>query len=172
MIFDLRTLDDDSGHFTGEHGIRIEDASGEEVAVRCFVKIDYQRTGAASYLKVALSGDYAASCYRCLEPVVVPVTGDFQAVIRHRGQHDREDDALDGSDYIVIAMGQHAVDLGPRIHENFVVNVPMLIVCHDVCKGLCPTCGTNLNDKKCACSASADSRWDALRDVGGSQREE
>lgn len=172
MIVDLRSLDDDGGHLSGEHGIRFEDAFGEEAAVRCSVEIDYRQTGATCYFNVALSGVYDTSCHRCLEPVAVPITGEFQAVIRRKGQHDSGGDEPDGSDYIVITMGENTVDLGRTIHENFVVDVPMLIVCRDGCKGLCPKCGTNLNHETCTCSADADPRWNALRDLGDQQHGE
>jgi DUF177 domain-containing protein len=53
----------------------------------------------------------------------------------------------------------------PLVHETVVVNVPMVVACRDDCRGLCPTCGTNLNAGSCTCGDAVDSRWDALRDM-------
>ena len=169
MIIDLRALDDDGGHLEAEQELRFEDAFGEKATVRCQVGIDYRRTGAASYLSGTLHGDYHTRCHRCLESVEVPVDGEFRTVIRRRGKHDAEEEQTEDPEYIVVAMGEHTVDLGTVIHENFVINVPMMIVCREECRGLCPTCGINFNHQTCACTATADPRWDALRDLGDQQ---
>jgi uncharacterized protein len=41
----------------------------------------------------------------------------------------------------------------------------MVIVCHEECKGLCPTCGVDMNEESCACRTGADPRWDSLQSV-------
>ena len=41
--------------------------------------------------------------------------------------------------------------------------VPGYVQCSEDCKGLCATCGTNLNESTCSCTTTtSDSRWDAL----------
>jgi uncharacterized protein len=42
--------------------------------------------------------------------------------------------------------------------------VPMKPLCREDCRGLCPTCGEDLNVTACGCAAeAADPRWEALR---------
>ncbi len=61
-----------------------------------------------------------------------------------------------------------AVDLLPALREEFLLSLPDFPVCRPDCKGLCDTCGTDLNEAACGCeTAATDSRWDALRQVAG-----
>ena len=38
------------------------------------------------------------------------------------------------------------------MHEQFVLALPMKPLCSENCKGLCPSCGTNLNKASCECA--------------------
>ena len=63
------------------------------------------------------------------------------------------------------------LDLRPALREQWLLNVPGYALCRDDCKGLCPTCGAELNVGPCDCaSTSADPRWDALRKLRDEQR--
>lgn len=46
----------------------------------------------------------------------------------------------------------HTVDLTEAIRQNLVVALDIIPVCSQGCRGLCPTCGANLNIEPCACS--------------------
>lgn len=57
----------------------------------------------------------------------------------------------------------HILDLTEAVRQYTILNTPMKPLCKPSCAGLCPTCGTNLNERKCLCSASGiDPRWAAL----------
>jgi len=44
--------------------------------------------------------------------------------------------------------------------------LPMQRVCNDNCKGICPVCGQNRNQKDCGCHTEAvDDRWAALKQL-------
>ena len=49
--------------------------------------------------------------------------------------------------------------------EQWLLDVPGYALCREDCKGLCPTCGADLNEGECECPPAADSRWDALRKI-------
>jgi uncharacterized protein len=38
------------------------------------------------------------------------------------------------------------------IREQLHLVIPMKRLCRDDCRGLCPRCGTNRNEKTCGCS--------------------
>jgi len=69
-------------------------------------------------------------------------------------ENDTEQEPFDGEQ----------VDLGPSIREQLLLALPTIEpVCKDTCKGLCSTCGQDLNDKDCGHSQKApDPRWAAL----------
>ena len=51
--------------------------------------------------------------------------------------------------------------------------VPATLLCRADCAGLCPHCGTNLNEGSCDCEEdTSDPRWDALREVAERLRRE
>ena len=45
-------------------------------------------------------------------------------------------------------------DLTDDIRENLLLSMPMRIKCKEDCKGLCFSCGANLNREKCSCKKS------------------
>jgi uncharacterized protein len=58
------------------------------------------------------------------------------------------------------------IDLDPILREQILLALPMHVVCEEGCAGLCPSCGQNLNEKKCGCQpSSADPRWEALKNI-------
>jgi uncharacterized protein len=110
------------------------------------------------YLHGTVEVVFDTQCQRCLEPVRPSIAGDFDLVVRRGAHHEGE-----GDDVITLALGEYLVDIEPYVREAVVLNAPMIIVCSEQCRGLCPTCGMNLNRGSCACGPAADARWDALR---------
>ncbi len=43
------------------------------------------------------------------------------------------------------------VNLTDAVNDVILTNLPTQILCSEDCKGLCPTCGCNLNDENCKC---------------------
>ena len=55
------------------------------------------------------------------------------------------------------------IDLTEAIRQYTLLATPMKPLCQDDCAGLCPTCGQNLNQKRCNCPPQpVDPRWDKL----------
>ncbi len=56
------------------------------------------------------------------------------------------------------------IDLGFPAWEALVLELPMKPVCAEACRGLCPVCGANLNERSCGCQAErADTRFLSLK---------
>jgi uncharacterized protein len=43
------------------------------------------------------------------------------------------------------------VDLSKIVDDPVAMNLPVSFLCKEDCRGLCPSCGTNLNDGECKC---------------------
>jgi uncharacterized protein len=55
------------------------------------------------------------------------------------------------------------LDLRPILRERVILAVPDYPVCREDCRGLCPSCGANLNETDCNCAvAESDARWGPL----------
>jgi uncharacterized protein len=76
------------------------------------------------------------------------------------------EDASDDPDVYPFDPNAHSLDLRPAVRELWLLSAPEFALCKEDCKGLCATCGTDLNQGACDCAPAAkDSRWDALRSV-------
>jgi uncharacterized protein len=104
-------------------------------------------------------------CGRCLEPFEVPVDSAFELryvpATANTGDAERE---VEEDDLTTAFYKDDRLDLGELMHEQFVLALPMKPLCSEGCKGLCPQCGTNLNNASCGCSpAWKDPRLAALQ---------
>lgn len=54
------------------------------------------------------------------------------------------------------AAEESVIDLTQIIREEILLEYPVKFLCVDSCKGLCASCGRNLNGKKCNCSRDAE----------------
>ncbi|HJO92038.1 MAG TPA: DUF177 domain-containing protein [Victivallales bacterium] len=56
------------------------------------------------------------------------------------------------------------IDLTEDIREDILIGLPLRIICSNSCKGICFTCGKNLNVEECSCSVAKEtfSEWDKL----------
>ena len=77
-------------------------------------------------------------CNRCLDPVAFVA----EAPVRQAyGEEDRED---------MPAIGPEGdVDLSGVLHDELCLSVPLVPLCSESCRGLCPVCGVNLNEGSC-----------------------
>lgn len=106
-------------------------------------------------------------CSRCLEPFTVDVDASFDlryqplAEDQHHpaGENEVKEDEFDTAFY-----ENDEIDLGQLMEEQFLLSLPMKPLCSDDCKGLCATCGTNLNKGACNCTTQwEDPRLAALK---------
>jgi uncharacterized protein len=56
----------------------------------------------------------------------------------------------------------HQVDLTEAIRQNVLLAIPMVTLCREDCKGLCPQCGKDLNLGACECKPEVDARLSVL----------
>lgn len=104
-------------------------------------------------------------CSRCLEPFILPVDAPFdlryQPHSHNTGEGERE---IEADDLDTAFYENDEIDLGQLMQEQFYLALPMKPLCTDDCKGLCSTCGTNLNRGTCSCSNQwEDPRLAALK---------
>ena len=107
-----------------------------------------------------LAGDVTIPCRRCLADATVHVQDEAHVIFAEEGSEEAED-----PDVYVLDERAHQLDLRPVMREQWLLNVPSYAVCRDDCRGICSTCGKDLNEGPCECPEARDSRWDALRRV-------
>lgn len=118
-------------------------------------------------LRGRLSAGLELQCARCLEPVRQDVRRDFELLYRPLGADAGRDElsVTDAEAEIGYYQGQ-GILLEDVLREQVLLALPLKITCREDCRGLCPQCGQNLNQKQCSCTAPVeDPRWEALKDI-------
>ena len=100
-------------------------------------------------------------CDRCLEPVRTEIQLDFTKNV-DLSDDEVQPDELDEKNYI----DGYNLDVDKLLYNEILIGWPMKILCSDDCKGICNTCGQNLNQGTCNCEdTSLDPRMSVIRDV-------
>ena len=101
---------------------------------------------------------FAAVCGRCSKSTEHTLKAAFSRPVAQR--LNEEDD-----DYI-IAEENGDVDIAEAVSEAVYMEMPVRFLCKEDCKGLCPMCGTDLNDSSCSCvERKEDPRLNKLREL-------
>ena len=100
-------------------------------------------------------------CRRCLEPVERELDEEVAILFTPPDQLDPEDRG--GEVHKLVTEG-NLLELTEAIREEILLAAPRWVLCDPDCKGLCPKCGANWNEKSCDCTFDEpDPRWAALR---------
>lgn len=103
---------------------------------------------------------YAEKCARCLAEFDNTIETKFEAVVVQKNYDDEE------SDEIKLVIEDGCVNLDETIKQLVYLSMPMKSVCKADCKGICPTCGVNLNVEECKCqNKTTDPRFDKLKNL-------
>jgi len=109
----------------------------------------------------------AISCGRCLKSVELPIQVEFAERFtpavpwKNEEQHELQQEDLD----LAVFDGE-GIELDDLVREEILLALPGHVLCDEECRGLCPTCGIDLNARTCNCITDGnDSRWDKLKDL-------
>jgi uncharacterized protein len=135
--------------------------------------IEVVRTHEGVMVRAKLEALARMTCSRCVRvfehssiikmeeessPTVDPVTG-------------KQIETLEESDSELELDDQHILDMGEVVRQYLLTGMPIKPLCSEECRGLCPECGTNLNEEKCKCTAvPMDPRWGSLAELLTEQR--
>jgi DUF177 domain-containing protein len=107
-----------------------------------------------------------AECDRCLEPAVFPLDSGFELYYRPVTEGYGEEKAIDPSEAEMGFYEGDGLELNDVLREFVLLDLPMRKLCDENCKGICPVCGQNRNQKECRCRTTAsDDRWAALKEL-------
>lgn len=98
----------------------------------------------------------AMVCARCLEPVIEEVHRDFDLFYQplRKGIKPEEERLKDDDTEIGFFQGE-GLFLADVLKEQVLLSLPMKVICQSDCRGLCPSCGANLNHEACKCETHA-----------------
>ncbi|HTP42447.1 MAG TPA: DUF177 domain-containing protein [Nitrospiria bacterium] len=113
---------------------------------------------------IVVGGDVSATlripCSRCLQECTYPVNGTVQLSLAPEGARGSVEGAhqLTEEDLEQLYYREGGFETNDIVREQLLLSIPMRVVCRPECRGLCATCGKNLNEGPCGCPEPAPSR--------------
>jgi uncharacterized protein len=108
-------------------------------------------------------------CTRCLAAVRCNLDIDFQVdFVGLEMFPESKETQLESGDMTADVLEGNKLDLTAVAREQILLNIPEQGFCRIDCKGICPTCGKDLNQGPCNCGEDEiDPRWAGLKNLTG-----
>lgn len=128
------------------------------------LSIEIAKTGRAVHVSGTLAGTFVRQCVRCLneydEPACIPFTADYLGEeppakpqpkrAKPRSEEEETDAPIEDEEEPYSLAGDR-LELAEMLREQIILATPMQPLCREDCRGLCPTCGQDLNERRCDC---------------------
>ena len=95
-------------------------------------------------------------CDRCGKPLVRPKSVPFSHMLAEKLENE------ENADDEIILLEDGEVDVEELARTAFILGMDTKTLCSEDCKGLCPTCGADLNLGPCTCKKAPDPRLAVL----------
>ncbi len=162
MTVDLLSIINIEGKSLSQKGeIDFSDKSEFDVRFQSPVSVDATFTVLYEGISLAakVSADLIYICDRCGEEFPGSLKFEFEEFLKKEASPQSADDCNPD----VILFSGSSVELDEIVYKNIFMNIPTKKLCKPECKGLCPSCGKNLNKGDCGCTVSeTDPRFDVL----------
>lgn len=108
-----------------------------------------------------ISFDIQTVCSRCIDPVSLSLKSNVKLTLSPKEAVEETDSDIDHEVY-----DGETIDLSNYFREQIALSLPVSILCRKNCKGLCLSCGTNLNSNNCSCKTEwVDTRFSILKEL-------
>lgn len=116
------------------------------------MKLHVQKSGAEVLIEGGLEAELELTCSRCLKQfrkkTSMPVDLVYRPVEELEDEsYELEPDELDTGFY-----REDEIDLDAVVSEQLILSIPIKVLCDEGCKGICPSCGKDLNLEGCDCT--------------------
>lgn len=147
----------ESSHFEGDAKLEVLKAGPDlySFAEPLAWQVEITNTGDAFLVMGTVEGEAVTSCARCLEDVRMPFVGEIEGYfLINEGDFEKPED-IDEEEFEVLG-DDNAIDMMPLITAALLLEVPLVPLCDDECKGMCLSCGANLNEGDCGCAEAQE----------------
>ncbi len=141
------------------------DLSGVELSGVCPfaspVEVKGEATSRAGsvQLKAKAEFDLSVSCDRCMDEIQRHESYSFSHLLVTSLENEEDEEEY-------IRVEGESLDLDELFRGDVLLEIPMKFLCREDCKGLCPSCGQNLNHGSCGCNLhQVDPRLEVLRQL-------
>lgn len=124
------------------------------------VSVKAEAVNTAGVVRLIIKAEflYLRPCDRCYSPISRKMLYTFEHNLAVSLSGDSDDDYIEVPDY--------TLDLDELVTADILLELPLKYLCKEDCKGLCQSCGANLNEGKCKCSkTTTDPRLEVLKQL-------
>lgn len=114
------------------------------------VEGSYVVSGDNVYVDSIVNYSIVFKCARCLTDVKKEFSIKCSASFYLEGEEQEEG---------YYPYNNNLVDMTEPVLQEIILNLPSRVLCKEDCKGLCPVCGTNLNERSCDCENQQNSEY-------------
>ena len=134
--------------FEAEVSIEDMEFAGDPISFRD-VSVRGEMVGAGEEVSVRaeVNATLESRCVRCLEKVTMPLSAKIDAVFARKPDLDDPD---------LYCFEASTIELTDAVRDALIMELPMMILCKEDCKGLCPVCGVNRNVESCTCQEGGE----------------
>jgi uncharacterized protein len=133
--------------------------------VKAMLHVD--KFGHEVFVKGTVKSLLELECSRCLK--VFPFESELSVDVVYRPleelrgeeRHEIKDDELDTDFY-----EGDELDIDGLVKEQIILSIPLKPLCSEACRGICPSCGTDLGTDTCSCETKeTDPRLEILKQL-------
>jgi uncharacterized protein len=130
------------------------------------VDLSYYRAGMELFLEGNVEVQTSADCARCAEAFTASSQRPFRYVLAPQVLSDEDGSDPRSEDLEFSFYEGDYVDMSPLVREQVLLALAERPLCREDCKGLCASCGANLNEAPCGCTKEkGDPRLAVLRTI-------
>ena len=150
-IYDIEESLSAKGRFDGSKFRRPED---EELSFGS--PIEYELTvtksGDTVWIRGPVRAEVTLRCSRCLEDFAYSIRTDLDIEFAPKSAApDAPEIELKSDELDLYYYEGEEIEIDSFVFEEVMLNLPIKALCSESCKGICPTCGKNLNVEQCRC---------------------
>lgn len=140
---------DQEGYQLGEHDFVLPDG----------LDYDLMLTNAGEGILATgiVRGHVVGTCDRCLERAEFDLAAEVDEYYLFHAPSETDSLGEDEDDVDFSLVGDdHTIDLTEALVSAVLMDTPFVVLCREDCKGLCPVCGENLNERDCGHAAQIE----------------
>ncbi|MGV8146505.1 MAG: YceD family protein [Alkaliphilus sp.] len=104
-----------------------------------------------TFMDCIISAELQVNCSRCLKSFNYNLSTKLSVELIEK----LDESCIEDGDDIIFYEDDN-IDLNKIVKEQIIMSIPMKLLCHENCKGICVQCGANKNEKQCQCKLDND----------------
>jgi uncharacterized protein len=150
-IYDIEESLSAKGRFDGTKFKRPED---EEISFGAPIEYDLTivKSGDNIWARGPVQTEVVLRCSRCLENFPYSIRADLDIEFAPKStEPDAPEMELKSGELDLYYYQGDEIEIDPYVFEEVMLDIPIKALCSESCKGICPTCGKNMNTEQCRC---------------------